>query len=110
MDPESTRAWRYFLEGMRVTVVAGIGTGIVVVGLGSRLAMMILRVTSPDHVVGVESDDGFEIGKLTLSGTYNLVQLGAAVGIIGALAYRLVARYLLGPRWFRYLTVGLASG
>lgn len=95
---------------MRVVVVAGIATGIVVVGGGSRLAMFALRATSHDRVNGRISDDGFEIGRFTLGGTYNLVALGAAVGVIGAVAYLFVRPFLIGPRWFRYVTVALASG
>lgn len=98
-----------FLEGMRVTIVAGVAAGVLIVGLGSRLAMFILRITSPDSVRGVESDDGFTIGEVTLGGTYTLLFIGAAVGIIGAVAYRLVARWLIGPTWFRRLTTGLAA-
>ena len=95
---------------LRVLVVAGIGTGVLVVGVGSRLAMFVLRLTSPDHVRGVTSDDGFTIGRFTLSGTYNLLIIGAAVGVIGAAAYQWVRPWLLGPRWFRLITVALASG
>ena len=93
----------------RVLVVAGIPTGVIVIGLGSRLAMFVLRLTSPDSVRGVESDDGFTIGRFTLSGTLNLMMIGAAVGIIGAGAYRLVSRWLIGPTWFRRLTTGAAA-
>ena len=95
---------------MWVLTVAGIPTGVVVAGIGSRLAMFILRLTSPDEVRGVTSDDGFEIGRFTLGGTYNLLVLGAAVGVIGAAAYRAVAPWLLGPAWFRRATVAAASG
>jgi len=44
-----------------------------------------------------------------LGGTYNLLQIGAAVGIIGAGAYMLVSPWLIGPVWFRRLTTGLAA-
>lgn len=97
------------VEIVRVIVVAGIPFGVLVVGVGGRLAMLLLRFTSPDRVIGMRSDDGFEIGRFTLAGTYNLCVLGAAVGIIGVGAYLLVAPRLLGPPWFRRLTVGLAS-
>ena len=79
------------------------------IGVGSRLAMLLLRVTSPDRVRGVKSDDGFVIGEVTLAGTYNLLLLGAIVGIIGAAAYLMVAPWLIGPKWFRRLTTGLAA-
>jgi hypothetical protein len=93
-----------------VLMVAGISTGVLVAGVGSRLAMLVLRLTSPDAVVGVKSDDGFEIGRFTLGGTNSLLALGAVVGIIGAAAYRAVQPWLLGPSWFQRLTVAAASG
>jgi hypothetical protein len=71
--------------------------------------MLLLRVTSPDRVRGVISDDGFTIGQFTVGGTYSLLVLGAGVGIIGAGAYQMVAPWLIGPTWFRRLTTGLAS-
>jgi hypothetical protein len=98
------------LERFRVLVVAGISVGALVVGVGSRLAMFVLRLTSPDQVRGRTSDDGFIIGRFTLSGSYNLLLLGAAIGIIGAAAYRAVAPWLLGPTWFRRFTTAAASG
>ena len=101
---------RRLIEGVRVVIVAGIPAGVVLVGFGSRLAMLLLRVTSPDRVRGVTSDDGFTIGQVTLAGTYNLLLIGAAVGIIGAVVYQMVAPWLIGPSWFRRLTTGLASG
>ncbi len=93
-----------------VLIVAGIPTGVLVAGVGSRLAMLVLRVTSPDSVVGVTSDDGFEIGRFTLGGTYNLLMLGAVIGVIGAAAYRAVHPWLLGPTWLGRLTVAAGSG
>jgi hypothetical protein len=97
------------VETMRVLIVAGVVAGALMVGVGSRLAMLLLRVTSPDRVVGVESDDGFTIGRVTVGGTYNLLLIGAAVGIIGAGVYRLVSPWLIGPVWFHRATTGLAA-
>ena len=78
-------------------VVAGVPLGVLVAGLGGRLVMLVLRLTSPDAVQGIETDDGFVIGEVTLGGTYNLLVLGAAVGVIGAAAYIAVAPWLVGP-------------
>jgi hypothetical protein len=100
----------FVLETMRVLIVGGIPAGALLVGLGSRVAMLVLRITSPDKVNGVESDDGFIIGKVTFGGTYNLMNLGAAIGIIGAGTYLLVSPWLIGPLWFRRATTGLAAG
>lgn len=98
------------LEELRIVVLVGIGLGVLVGGIGGRLAMLVLRLTSPDTVRGVISDDGFEIGRTTLGGTYNLLLVGAGLGVIGALAYRFVSPWLIGPTWFRNLTVALGSG
>lgn len=98
------------MERLRVLIVGGFTTGVVIAGIGSRLAMLVLRLTSPENVVGVTSDDGFTIGRVTLAGTYNLLALGAAVGFLGAIAYRAVAPWLLGPSWFRRLTTAIGAG
>jgi len=95
---------------LRVLILAGIPTGVVVIGLGSRLAMFALRVTSSPSVFGIQSDDDFTIGRFTLFGTYTLIVLGAAVGVLGAAAYQWVRPWLIGPEWFRYLTLALGSG
>jgi hypothetical protein len=97
-------------ELARVIVVAGVAVGAVVGGLGGRLAMLLLRVTSPSSVNGVESDDGFTIGQVTVGGTYNLVVIGAAAGVIGAAAYLAVRPWLVGPLWLRRATVGATAG
>ena len=97
-------------DELRVLIVAGVPIGVLVVGVGSRVAMLVLRLTSPDHVNGIRSDDDFVIGRFTLSGTYNLLMLGAAVGIVAAGLYRLVSGWLIGPMWFRRATTALASG
>jgi hypothetical protein len=73
-----------------------------------RLAMLALRLTSP-AAVGLASDDGFVIGEATLSGSYNLLNLGGALGVIGAAAYVAVSPLLPGPRWLRLATVAAAA-
>lgn len=109
-DEEQTPTYlRELLEVLRVVGVVGMGWGLVCIGLGSRLAMFLLRVTSPDYVRGVRSDDDFIIGRFTLSGTYNLAVLGAAFGVIGAAAYVAVAPWLIGSPGFRRFTVALTS-
>lgn len=103
------RTNRGYVESLRVITVAGIWAGVILVGVGSRLAMFVLRLTSPESVIGVTSDDGFVIGRVTPSGTYNLLVLGAGVGIIGAATYLMVSPWLIGPPWFQRVTTGSAS-
>ena len=90
------------LPGVKSTATIG--------GVGGRLAMFILRLTSDPSLHGLKTDDDFTIGQVTLGGTYNLVIVGAAAGFIGAVAYVAVAPWLIGPTWFRRLTVGLTAG
>lgn len=105
-----TRARVDALGRLRVILLAGVTTGVLVGGVGGRAAMLVLRLTSPHSVVGMTSDDGFEIGRVTLAGTYNLLLTGAGFGVLGAALHGLVAPWLIGPRWFRHLTVALGSG
>jgi hypothetical protein len=98
------------LDELVLLALAGISTGVVVAGIGSRVAMLVLRLTSHDRVIGMQSDDDFTIGRFTFFGTYNLVVLCAVFGVIGAALYQWVRPWLVGPRWFRYVTVGSACG
>ena len=66
--------------------------------------MLLLRVTSGRSVHGVKSDDGFIIGRFTLAGTYNLLMIGAAVGLLGAGSYQWARPWRVGPTWLRSLT------
>jgi hypothetical protein len=99
-----------YLELIRVIIVGGVPLGMLLGGALLRLSMLALRLTSPDSVRGLRTDDGFTVGEVTLGGTYNLVMLGGMLGIIGAAAYVLVSPWLIGDRWFRALTVAVTAG
>jgi len=71
--------------------------------------MFLLRLTSPDSAIGVTSDDGFTIGQFSFVDTYNLLNLGGGLGIVGAAACIAAAPWLIGPRWFRLFTVGITA-
>ena len=59
----------------------GLGGGLVG-GVGGRLAMFILRLTSADSVRGIESDDGFTIGRFDFFSTLQLIAVTTLMGII----------------------------
>jgi hypothetical protein len=92
------------------TALAGACTGLIAGGIGGRLAMLALRVTSAESVRGMVSDDGFVIGRVTLGGTFSLLAVGAAFGVLGGFVHRLVAPWLIGPGWFRRLTTATGCG
>jgi hypothetical protein len=99
-----------YVELVRIVVLSGLVVGVLVGGPAMRLAMLLLRLTSPDSVIGIQSDDDFTIGQFTLSGTYNLFMLGSALGVIGAAVYVLVSPWLLGGAGFRAFTFAFTAG
>lgn len=72
---------------------AGAVAGLLVGGVGGRLVMLMLRLTSPEYVVGIESDDGFEIGVVSFA-TVNLLGACATLGAVNGAAYALARPFL----------------
>ena len=86
-------------SGRKLSAVtaAGFLAGLLVGGIGSRLAMLILRLTSDPSLHGVETDDGFIIGQISTD-SFFLIGLGAVSGLIGAVAY-FIFRVWVPERW-----------
>jgi hypothetical protein len=96
-DDASPVAW-WVLVGVGSGAIAGFLIG----GIGGRLAMLLLRLTSPDLVIGMTSDDGFEIGVLstsTLGLLAGMTFLGAANGLLYAALRSAVPRRLRLLLW-----------
>jgi hypothetical protein len=74
---------------LAVMAAAGVGLGALVGGVVGRLAMFVLARANP-AATGTESDDGFEMGRFTLSGSLNLLIIGTLLGIVGAAVYAAV--------------------
>jgi hypothetical protein len=87
-----------------VAVLAGAISGFVVGGLGGRLFMFILAQLNPEET-GVKTDDGFEMGQFTLSGTLNLLSFTTAIGVVGGLLFLALRGLRFGPTWFRILSM-----
>jgi hypothetical protein len=87
--------------------LGGFVAGAVVAGLGGRVAMFVLRLTSDPFVRGLESDDGFVMGRFSLATAF-LVMITALIGTLGGLAY-LVVRPWFPSRWRPWLTAGFAA-
>ena len=86
---------------------AGGFAGFLIGGVCGRLAMFILRLTSDDFVRGVESDDGFTIGRFSLATGFLLI-ITAALGSIAAVAYMSI-RPALPSRWRRAIWATLCG-
>ncbi|MBW3661803.1 MAG: hypothetical protein KY469_01785 [Actinobacteria bacterium] len=82
-------------------VAAGTLLGFVVIGWGSRLAMMLLAKLNPE-VTGRISDDGFRMGQFTLGDTMGLVLFSTILGAVGGLLYLAIRPLRMGPSWFQH--------
>jgi hypothetical protein len=90
----------FLSRGVRWGLLCGAAIG----GVGGRVAMLVLRLTSDDSVIGVKSDDDFVIGRFSAE-TIFLVLLAAALGAVGGLIYLLAREWL--PRHGRAVMFGL---
>lgn len=88
-------------------VWAGVLSGALIGGVGGRLAMFVLRLTSDPSLRGRETDDGFIIGSFT-SDTGFLVLVATAIGMLAGVAY-LVLRNLM-PEGRRILIASVIGG
>jgi hypothetical protein len=74
-------------------VSAGFIAGVLIGGVGGRLAMLALRLTSHPSLHGVSTDDGFTIGRVSLQ-TLFLLGVTAGLGMAGGLFYLVVRRWI----------------
>jgi hypothetical protein len=98
----ATRRWATVL-------LIGVACGVVVTGVLSRLVMLLLAELNPE-AAGVRSDDGFIMGQITLSGSTQLALAGAQLGGIGAFLYMALRGLMIGPPWFRLLSISVGPG
>jgi len=95
------------VRALAAATVAGAVCGVLIGGVGGRIAMSVLAGLNPEDA-GVISDDGFEMGRVTVSGTAQLLLSTCQFGLIGALIYVGLRHLAIGPRWVRVasLTAG----
>lgn len=87
-----------FAVSAGITAITGAAAGLVWGGIGGRIAMRIVLLTSSDRVRGLTSDDGFEIG--TISGaTVFLLIFTTILGAIAGLGIGVLRMVTAGPTW-----------
>ena len=101
--PEARRAAARLGAGLW----AGFLSGAVIGGVGGRLAMFVLRLTSDPSLRGMKTDDGFGIGSFT-GDTMFLVAITAIGGLLGGLVYLAIRGWI--PEKGRAVVVGLVAG
>lgn len=102
----SGAALRHDLSAVTWWVLVGLASGalsgLIVGGVGGRLAMLLLRLTSPDYVIGAVSDDGFEIGVVTnrsIGLVFGMAMAGALNGVLYAALRSAIPARLRLPLW-----------
>lgn len=95
------------LDRFGAAALGGMIAGFAVGGIGGRLAMFVLRVTSDERVVGIQSDDDFTIGQISSASVF-LILATTLVGTLLAFGYLLVRRWL--PEGRRPLQAALFFG
>jgi hypothetical protein len=87
-------------------VLGGFASGALIGGLGGRVAMFILRVTSSPTLHGLDTDDGFTMGVVS-GATMFLVFATAFLGALGGVIYLVVRPWL--PERSRPVIVGVVA-
>jgi hypothetical protein len=81
----TTVAWWFI-----VALAGGGAAGLLIGGIGGRLAMFLLRVSTGEPARGVISDDGFVIGQFTFGDSAGLLVATTGLGGVGGLLYLVV--------------------
>lgn len=95
------------LRGFAAVFVAGGLAGVVVGGLGSRIAMRIAALTARDAAQGLTTEAGATIGRITFEGTaFLVVAVGIGTALIGTAFYLATLPWLPRRRAVRALAFG----
>ena len=98
-----------YVRRLGVGVLAGAIAGLLAGGVGGRLFMSLLANLNPE-AAGVQSDDDFTIGQVTLQGTLNLFTVGTIIGAVGGLVWLGIRGLRFGPRWWRVVSMPIGVG
>jgi hypothetical protein len=95
------------LRGFAAVFVAGGVAGMVVGGLGSRVAMRIAALTAREAANGLITEAGATIGRITLEGTVFLILFaGIGTALVGTAFYLATLPWLPRRRTLRALAFG----
>lgn len=108
-QPRSRAGFTEFLEWasrtLAIGMLPGLIAGLIVGGVGSRVAMRIMALTS-GTAQGAETEFGATVGEITLGGTLFLLIGSSLVGMLGGIFYMTIRRLLPG----NVLVKGLVFG
>jgi hypothetical protein len=97
LSAEEAVSWKADLRRsarrLSIGVLSGFACGAIIGGLGGRLAMFVLRLTSSPRLHGMKTDDGFIIGRIS-GDTLFLVGVSSVLGILTGVLYLLIRGWL----------------
>ena len=106
--PGAPRRTRPTLRGLAPIVLAGSIAGLVVGGLGSRVAMRIAALAAGDPAQGRITEAGATVGRITAEGTLFLILFaGLGATLVGTAFYLVTRPWLPGRRRVRAVTFGV---
>lgn len=93
--PGPRHVLKRYLWYVTLSVVAGMGSGILMAGAGGRLAMRLLAATSSGASQGRVTEAGEVVGRITTDGTIGfIIFVGLVFGLAIGVFYVLIARWL----------------
>jgi hypothetical protein len=114
-EPDVVAPWRFgeILRDIARGGIGGLAVGIVVGGLGGRVAMRLIALLVPE-ATGSSTENGNRIGDITLGGTFGLVVFGGLfAGIFLAVIWVVVSPWLprsLGLRVLAAIPLAIGLG
>jgi multisubunit Na+/H+ antiporter MnhB subunit len=90
--PSVAEVARRYVWYCSLLLLGGIGTGILVLGAGGRLAMRLLAVTAGDSAQGRITEADEVVGEITVDGTVGFIVFNGIVGGVVAAGIYLVLR------------------
>jgi len=87
-----------FAASVGFAAVSGAAAGLLWGGIGGRVGMRVVFLTSNEHVSGLTSRDGFEIGRFSAATISLLISMTILGGIAG-IAVGILRMVTSGPTW-----------
>ncbi|HKX34643.1 MAG TPA: hypothetical protein VJP03_04855 [Actinomycetota bacterium] len=105
--PPRSEAPASALRGFAAVFVAGGAAGVLVGGIGTRIAMRIAAMTARDGAQGLTTEAGATIGRITFEGTAFLVlAVGIGAALVGTAFYLATLPWLPRRRTLRAIAFG----
>jgi hypothetical protein len=93
--PELRHVLKRYLWYVTLSVVAGMGSGILMAGAGGRLVMRLLAATSSEAAQGRVTEADEIVGRISADGTIGfIIFVGLVFGLAIGVFYVLIARWL----------------